>query len=295
MIAAHNRLLSCYECLHQIIVIKNCEVILMLWDTHMHSHFSGDSEAVPEDMVLSAMAKGLDGICFTDHLDLDYQTEPDLFLLNYDAYHNSIMALKEKYANQLAVNWGIEIGLQPQVAPENAQVAAGHPFDFIIGSSHVVHGVDPYYKEFYEDRTEDEGYLEYFESILENLAYFEDFDVYGHLDYIVRYGPNKNAFYSYEKFADVIDEILRRLIAMGKGIEMNTAGFKYGLGAPNPTEAILLRYHELGGEIITIGADAHKPEHVAYDFEKVPGILKRAGFSYYTVFANRTPEFIKLP
>ena len=267
----------------------------MLWDTHMHSHFSGDSEAAPEDMILSSIDKELDGICFTDHLDLDYQAEPDLFLLDYDAYHASIMALKEKYASRLSINWGIEVGFQPQVALENAEIVKNHPFDFVIGSSHVVHGVDPYYKEFYEGRTEDDGYREYFESILENLACYQDFDVYGHLDYVVRYGPNKNAFYSYKKFADVIDEILRKLIAMGKGIEINTGGFKYGLGAPNPTEAILARYHELGGEIITIGADAHKPEHVAYDFEKVPDILKDAGFSYYTVFTNRIPEFIKLP
>ena len=84
-------------------------------------------------------------------------------------------------------------------------------------------------------------------------------------------------------------------IQKGKGIELNTAGFKYGLGHPNPTESILKRYRELGGEIITIGADAHAPEHVAYDFDKVPAILKAAGFRYYTVFELRKPKFIPLP
>lgn len=82
---------------------------------------------------------------------------------------------------------------------------------------------------------------------------------------------------------------------MGKGIEVNTAGFKYGLGHPNPTEDILSRYHELGGEILTVGADAHKPEHVAYDFDRIPSILKAAGFKYYTVFKNRQPEFVRIP
>ena len=87
---------------------------------------------------------------------------------------------------------------------------------------------------------------------------------------------------------------MKLLISKGKGIEINTGGFKYGLGHPNPTEEILARYRELGGEIITIGADAHAPEHVAFDFEKIPDILKNAGFDYFTVFKKRKPEFIKL-
>jgi histidinol-phosphatase (PHP family) len=158
----------------------------------------------------------------------------------------------------------------------------------------VVHGFDPYYPQYYEGRSEDAAYREYFESILENLHTDADFDVYGHLDYVVRYGPHKNRFYSYKKHSDVIDEILRTLIDRGKGIELNTAGFKYGLGHPNPTEEILARYRELGGEILTIGSDAHAPEHVAYAFEQVPEILKKSGFRYYTVFSARKPSFLSL-
>lgn len=267
----------------------------MLWDTHMHTHFSGDSDALPEDMVHTAIQLGLDGICITDHMDYDYPEEPELFLLDLENYYNGIASLQSKFEQTLPIRYGIEIGLQPHVAAENNNVTKSYPFDFVIGSSHVVHHADPYYGRFYENRTEEEAYLEYFDSILENLSTNVDFDVYGHLDYVVRYGPNKNLFYSYHKYAEVIDEILRKLIEQGKGIELNTAGFKYGLGHPNPTEDILQRYHELGGEILTIGADAHKPEHVAYDFDKVPDILKNAGFSYYTVFHKRTPEFIPLP
>ena len=42
----------------------------MLNDTHMHCCFSGDSEANPEDMIEAAIQKGLDGLCFTDHLTM---------------------------------------------------------------------------------------------------------------------------------------------------------------------------------------------------------------------------------
>ena len=267
----------------------------MLWDTHLHCHFSGDSSAACEDMIQAAINKNLKGICFTDHLDYDYKEEPGLFLLDLDNYAKEILSLKEKYKNIFPINFGIVLGLQPHVVSDNNKVTSEYPFDFVIGSSHVVHGVDPYYPNYYDNRDEDTAYMEYFESILENIATDADYDVYGHIDYVVRYGPNKNEFYSYKKFSDIIDEILIKLIEKGKGIEINTAGFKYGLNHPNPTEDIICRYRQLGGEIITIGADGHKPEHIAYDYHKVPEILKNAGFNYYTVFKNRKPDFIKIP
>lgn len=265
----------------------------MLWDTHMHTHFSGDCKALPESMIASAEEKGLSGICITDHLDLDYPKEPELFWLDVEKYLAEMTKIAGKY--EFPIRIGIELGLQPHLAARHRELLSAHEFDFVIGSTHVVHGVDPYYPVYYEGRTEDEAYLQYFTATLENIRAFDGFDVYGHIDYVVRYGPGKNKFYSYEKFSGIIDEILRELIARGKGIEINTAGFKYGLNHPNPTEAILKRYRKLGGEIITVGADAHAPEHVGYDFHKVPGILKEAGFRYYTVFCGRKPRFLPLP
>ena len=176
----------------------------MLYDTHMHTHHSGDSDAAVQDMIESAIRKGLDGICLTDHFDYDYPDEPDLFLLDFDSYYKEIKSYREKYEGRFPILWGVEIGLQPQITDVNKRTASGYPFDFIIGSSHVVHGVDPYYPKYYEGRTEREAYLEYFESILENLHTGADFDVYGHIDYVVRYGPNRNQDYSYKKYSDII-------------------------------------------------------------------------------------------
>jgi histidinol-phosphatase (PHP family) len=262
----------------------------------MHCHFSGDSEADPEDMIKAAQTAGLSGICFTDHLDYDFPSEkPDEYVLNLADYDREMTALIEKYRDSFPVRHGIEIGIQPHLAKKLHRVVTEHDFDQVICSSHAIDGKDPYYKTFFVGREEHEAYRRYFTSILENLEVFSDFDVYGHIDYVVRYGPNTNKFYSYEAYADVLDAILRKLIDMGRGIEINTGGFKYGLGHPNPTEDILKRYRELGGEIITIGSDAHAPEHVAYAFEKVPGILREAGFRYYTVFEKRKPVFLPLP
>lgn len=269
----------------------------MLWDTHMHSHFSGDSSSTPESMIEAAISKGLSGICLTDHMDYDFPIHPQnptIFEFDPAKYEHKIRQLQCQYMERLPVRYGIELGLQPHLAKKHAKLLQTYSYDFVIGSSHLVHGKDPYYADYYKDRTEKEAYLEYFNSILENIRAFQDFDVYGHLDYVVRYGPEQNANYSYSGYADIIDAILRQLIDLGKGIEVNTAGFKCGLGHPNPCEDILKRYRELGGEILTLGADAHQPKQVAYRFEQLPQLLESCGFSYFTVFKNRKPYFLPL-
>lgn len=265
-----------------------------LYDTHIHTHFSGDSEANPFDIAQKAYDLGLAGICFTDHMDLDYKESPGRFDLDIPSYKKEIALVKEQFADKLDIGFGIELGLQPHLIQENAQIIKEHDFDFVIGSTHSVHKVDLYYPAYYMGREEDDSYREYFEETLQNAQSAVDFDVYGHLDFVIRYGPNKNKYYSYFKFADLIDEILRTIVARGKGIELNMAGLKYGLGHAHPTMDTLKRYKELGGEIITIGSDGHAPEQIAWEFEKAPVILKEAGFEYFTVFKNRKPEFIKL-
>ena len=268
----------------------------ILWDCHMHSSFSADSDTSMEDMIREAICRGLTGICFTEHLDPDYPPTPDneIFELDLDGYRETLFRLREKYQKELQIHFGIELGLQPHLHDYFHELLATMPFDFVIGSSHVVHGYDPYYKEYFKGREESACYREYFESILENISAYDGFDVYGHIDYVVRYGPNKNREYSYGRYKDILDEILKKLISMGKGIELNTGGYHYGLGEPNPCTAVIRRYRELGGEIITIGADAHTPDKIACAFDKAASVLEACGFRYYTIFKDRKPEFISL-
>ena len=181
-------------------------------------------------------------MCFTEHMDMDYPEEPGVFEVDTRSYHEKFLQMKEKYQDQIELLFGIELGLQPHLAERHRKYLSEWPFDFVIGSSHVVHGKDPYFPAFYEGKTESQAYLEYFESILENLAVFDEMDVYGHIDYVVRYGPNKNQHYTYEAYREVLDEILKTLIRKDVGLELNTAGYKYGLGHSNPTEAVLNRY-----------------------------------------------------
>lgn len=268
----------------------------ILWDCHMHSSFSADSETPMEQMIKKGITLGLSGICFTEHFDPDYPPTPDhaSFPLDLSSYWDTFSSLKNSYSKEISLHFGIELGLQPHLKKQFDALTAEYPFDFIIGSSHVVHGKDPYYSSYYAQRSEKAAYREYFESIAENLRIFSDIDVYGHLDYVVRYGPNQNKFYTYSDYQDIIDEILKLLVEKGIGMEVNTGGFHYGLGQPNPCTDIIKRYRQLGGEIITIGADAHKPEFIGYDFHKAAEILQNCGFSYYTVFYDRKPHFLSL-
>lgn len=266
----------------------------ILCDFHMHSSFSGDSEASMEDMILSAIRKGLHTICFTEHLDLDYPPDCGCFLLDFDAYRTKLLALKEKYRDQITVLFGMEMGMQIHLGTRYAAIARSLPFDFLIASQHLVQGADPYFPDFWHGQDETSVYSLYFENILRHLTTMEEYDTLGHLDYIVRYGPGQNRSYSYQKYADVIDPILRYLIEHGKCLEVNTAGLKYGLGHPNPEESVLMRYRELGGELITVGSDAHCPEHIAYDFSKAEQILHSLGFRYYTIFRDRKPTQLPL-
>lgn len=267
-------------------------------DYHMHTSFSGDCDAPMENMILQAISLGLETICFTEHHDMDFpifeNDPPGKFEVNTDSYLYDLIRLKQKYASQIEVCFGIELGLQPHLMLDLARYAKSYDFDFIIGSTHLCNRQDVYYPGFYEGRSDEEAYREYFEEELLNIQKFQNFDVCGHLDYVVRYGKQKDADYSYAKYKDIFDRILLFLIEHEKGIELNTGGLKNGMRQPNPCTDILKRYRELGGEIITIGSDAHATDSIAYRFDDAAALLKDCGFSYYSIFRSRTVEFKKL-
>ena len=262
-------------------------------DVHMHCGFSNDSETRPEDMVESAIAKGLLVICFTDHYDKDNLDWGDEAIFDVESYFQKMIELQEEYRDQIDIRIGAEIGMQPYLAEYYQNFIAQHPFDFVIGSVHSVleHDVA---LDFFQKHSDPEGYRIYFEEMLQDVQKIKAYDVLGHLDYIVRYSNQGSKGFDLNDYMDIIEAILKQVIAHGKGIEMNMSGLKYGLGAPHPQPEIIKRYRELGGEIITVGADGHIPEHIAYDYHLADDILKSCGFKYYTEFKGRKPLFVKI-
>lgn len=267
---------------------------MIISDCHNHTSFSADSDASGESMIEQAISLGLSYLCITDHMDPETNYPALNFSFNLQKYFQKHQEWKDRYGQQICLLTGIELGLQPHIGSTLSEILSAGAFDFVIGSAHVCDGIDSSLPEYWTGKSETAATRRYFEYILECIQAFDDIDTLGHLDYIVRYGPTKAENYSYQIYREIIDEILKTLISKNIGLELNTAGLKYGLGFAHPHLDVLKRYRELGGELLTIGSDGHRPEHLAYDFQKVPEILQAAGFSHYTIFRNRTPEFISL-
>ena len=157
----------------------------IITDFHTHTSFSGDCNTPMEDMIKKAISLGMSHLCFTEHFDPDYpvrEGETLDFSLNTDEYRKTFLDYKEKYGKQITLLWGVELGLQTHIFPMLREFVHNHPFDFVIASSHLCNGGDPYYPDFFENRSEDEVYEEYFTCMLENVKAFQDYDIYGHLD-----------------------------------------------------------------------------------------------------------------
>ncbi len=274
------------------------------FDTHMHSSFSTDSGSPMEDMVSRAASAGLDGICFTEHMDLDYPPfyfpdDPQAFVSEPQKIYEKIEALRASDTSKtcfsgIQIGFGLEFGMQEHLADRFHSIAEQYPLDFIIASQHLVSSLDPYYPEAWDGKSTDEMIGRYYEEMLGNLKSMKDWDTLAHLDYIIRYIPGKKSqvYDSLSHHKQIIDEILLYVIQSGKCLEVNSAGFKYGLGQPHPAPSILRRYRELGGYRITIGSDAHAPEHIGIGFSELEKLLRPMGFCSYTVFFKRIPREI---
>lgn len=268
----------------------------MYTDCHVHTVFSSDSSTLIPRQIDRAIELGMKRIYITDHQDFDFPEKKYgmSFVFDTQSYFEKLKEIQKAAKGQIEVLIGVELGLCPHLVDKLKTYTASYPFDYVIGSVHIVRDIDPYYPEFYKDRTEKEAYLEYFETMLENVKLHHDFDALGHLDYVVRYGPNTNKYYSYSAYSDVIDEILKVIIEKQIALEVNTAGIKYGLGHTNPHPDVIKRYLELGGEMIVLGSDAHEPKHLGYAFSEMKDFLTSCGVKYLTNFKKRKPEIIKI-
>lgn len=278
----------------------------ILSDYHLHTSFSADSGSSMEDQIQAAVRAGLESICFTEHLDLDSpfvnapQDDPTGdFHVDEAAYREAFLLKKIRYAGTIRLFFGLELGLRASMAGELSSYVHAHPeYDFIIGSTHSARGgMDPYYDSFFRADPPLDPYRAYFEQALANVRACSDYDSYGHLDYILRCGPmsadgsvrERTSSYLYERYQDLIDPILFELILRQKALEINTSPLKKGFPETNPGKAILKRYHDYGGRLVTIGSDAHTPDGVAFGFDRAAALLQECGFTSYVTFEKREP------
>ncbi len=262
-----------------------------MFDYHMHTRVSYDSETDPKDMVQAAVKAGLKEICFTDHLDYgpswDGVTKLTFETADYNANYDNLTA-----PEGLLIRRGFEFGMTPDNQEDLKRDLARRPFDFVIGSVHFVDGFDPYFEPFWQNQSAETACKRYLETTLECVKAHSDFDVLGHLTYISKCAANPNPPIQYEDFPDLIDEILKTLVKKGKGMEINTSGLD-SRGVFLPDEIMLRRFKELGGKIITVGSDAHTPDRVGQHMDKALALAKELFGGVYT-FAERKPIFHQL-
>ena len=264
-----------------------------MFDCHIHSNFSGDSEMPAEAACEKAIALGLDGIAFTDHLDFGFPKFDISFMIDFEQYNSFMSKLKKTYENNLKVFMGIEVGIEPHNVEHTKTIVKRYEFDFVIASTHIIDRKDPYAGEYYIGKTKEQSYQRYLEVILDTVTRYDDYDVVGHIGYIRRYGDYEDRSLRHVDYSELLDTILHKVISDGKGIEINTSGYR-SLGTPIPDFDIVKRYKELGGEILTVGSDAHYPEYIALNFKEVKERLKEIGFKYVTHFEKRKPVFDKI-
>ena len=259
----------------------------MICDYHMHSEFSHDSSTPMKSLAKRAVELGLDEICFTDHVDYcGYDS--------YSRYFAEIERVKNEFAGKLTIRAGWEFGLQTHTMAdfENLYAKYCDKLDFVLLSIHDIDDLELWSREYQRGKSQAEYTLGYYEKLLKLVQNYHDYSVLAHLDLITRYDVRDiKSSYPFENVRDIVAEILETAIRDGKGIELNTSSWRYGLTDTTPCREILKLYRELGGKILTMGSDAHNPGYVGAHFDEGREILKSLGFREFCTFEKMRPEF----
>ncbi len=256
-------------------------------DCHLHTDNSFDSETPAESQVDRAHELGIEYIAITDHCDILEWCDANMARSNAQAAE-----LNNKY-DDLTVLRGIELG-EPLQSPEQTAIALGLcEYDFVLCSLHNIRGEEDFY---FLHPKEEQAYdliARYFDELLQ-MVRWNEFDSLAHFTYPLRYITDRDGVQvDMSRFQPIVKEILATLAANGKALEINTSGLRSPGGFLLPTVEYIRLFRELGGKYITLGSDAHVPEHMAVGMREGIEAAKQAGFDCATIFVNRQP--IEIP
>lgn len=266
---------------------------LYLADYHVHSATSPDGKLTVSELAEVAVGAHLDEICVTDHVDTvlwGNHTPRDSF--DWSRLLRELPEARERYRGRLVIRLGAELGEAPMGFDRAEKLLEESPgLDFVIGSVHMAGEKFKHFDLYYIEKRDETYYHKVIDSYLEDvmrLAQWGRFSVLGHLTLPLRYiNENLGEHMTFEKHYDQCREIFRALIRNGCGIECNTNRGN----VPLPDAPLLRMYREEGGEIITLGSDAHTAEFVGCRIRETQQLLRECGFRYFTVFAGGKPEF----
>ena len=271
---------------------------MLYTDFHVHSDVSGDSQASMWEMAQAEAAAGVGIMCFTNHCDLfrwqDDLPNPRCREISGESAEK-LRAMAAAHSLPLEVRLGIELGEGHRDPALAEALAADGALDFVLGSLHLIPGHGDLYFQHYSSQEQCQRFFDLYLDELLQIAPLDFYDVLAHVGYGRRYmwRDGIDAALTLERFGEKIERLLRTVIDKGKGLEINCSGIRDGCG-PFPSEEILRLYRALGGETVTVGSDAHRPEDAAKGIREGYAVLRRCGFDYVTVFRRRKPERIKL-
>ena len=261
-----------------------------MFDYHIHTRVSFDGKQSAQEALAAAEAAGLREICFTDHVDYDPGNPANVMAFSNEDYHKAYDNLK---SDRVKIRRGMEFGLTTDNQSQLKKDLARRNFDFVLGSIHFVEGRDVYFAPYWQGKTQEQAERIYLETTLACVECQEDYDVLAHLTYIGKAPGNVSGLpVLYANHRTLVDEILRVLAKKGKGLELNTSG-RDRCGAFLPDEPYFRRFRELGGEIVTIGSDAHSTDRVGQYTPEACRLLKDI-FGHVCTFENRQVRFHQL-
>lgn len=255
----------------------------MIFDSHIHTKFSADSEMLAAQVLDKAASLNL-GVVFTEHFDYGVEVDGRKFEFNPAEYMSEYKNLRGD-----KVRLGVEVGLRKVARAVNEKFIAQADFDFIIGSIHLVDDLDIYYPEFYADKDKATAYRKYFEQMAQEIA-IADFDALGHIDYICRAAPYDNPEIDYATFSAQIDDVLKIVVERGKVLELNTRRFDK-VRAVEELIPVYKKYRELGGQFVTLGSDAHRVGAVGNYFERALKFIHELDLTPVTFCKRKLEKF----
>lgn len=265
----------------------------MITDSHNHTkHFSPDAEQTVNELILSAKAKGCKRIGITEHYEIDFPDDGINWEFDLNEYKQSFDSWK-KNSGDVELLMGIEFGYQSHTAEAIDKKAIEIRLDVVLLSVHLFRGKDFYtYRDCYK-LPKKELHKEYIGIQAEMCERCNNFDVAAHYDYINRYTDNKNNFVLYEDCPDEFDRLFEALISKEKALEINTKSIQKhkegGFTRTLPDPAILNRYREMGGKLITLGSDSHFADTFGVCFDEATEYLRSLGFKEAFYYKDHKP------
>lgn len=263
---------------------------------HFHDDASSDGSAPLARHCESASRQGLRHLCVTNHVEvMDDDGRWSVELAEaVPRFRGEMAAAREARERwpELEVGVGAEFEYRPGWTDRLEALADEIAFDLVLGSVHVVDGLNVSGGEepetFFAGRSRRAAYRRYFETVAEMVAWGR-FDVVGHFDLVARYGHQHHGRYDPEEFEDVIRPTLETMSAAGIGIEVNASGTVQAPGEPYPRREILAWAREAGVPALTLGTDGHAPGQLVHGLGRAAAVARRAGWRRATLFRGRRP------